>query len=395
MVGLVLILVFFIRSAHPGDGSSKNFEPFKAVILADSKSHVRLRIAPGTNSTIAYVLTKNFWVWVTDQKDSWYCVSSLKSGKDAQYKFWVEKNYINNVENILTRKPVLKDRAFLVFRGYSNLDIGRFSPNDSFEIFKQDYSTVTLNIGGIARRYLKSALAADIKNVKWDIANNIPVLAYTGNQSFFKYYHPPLRFLFSLPIFFLVIPVLCLVFAFVAFDKKKAMTLSVVFAVFLLFGSCQDDINKKYRSDFYKQVIELKIQNAFDANNYKKFFSAELPKGKFFYTTSNYFSILVSISFIIALGFFIYYSICFYLYAVVPHPAKKHFRAFKKGEITRQEAKDKIADTMYKPKAGEVPSVYQSRVLEKRIQVLGRRVRAEKEFIEELIDYMKKRSLLE
>ena len=328
LLGLTCV-IFLIHSDLCFSQKKNTFKSFKAVIIAGTNNRVKLRISTGTNSTVATVLTNNYWVWVIDQKGDWYCVSGLRYGKDAQYKFWVEKNYVNNVENLLTRKPVLKDRAFLVFGGYSSLDIGRFSPNDSFEILKQDYSTVTLNIGGKARRYLKSVLAADIKNVKWDIANNIPVLAYTDNQAFFKYYHPSLRFLFSLPIYFLVIPVLCLVFAFIAFDKKKAITLSIVATVFLLFGSCQDSINKKYRSDFYRQVIELKIQNAFDSNNYKKYFEAELPQGKFTYKITNFFTIFVFIVFHIAFIYFLYISAGYIYYSITSPKRKKKEEVLK------------------------------------------------------------------
>lgn len=78
-----------------------------------------------------------------------------------------------------------------------------------------------------------------------------------------------------------------------------------------------------------------------------------------------------------------------------PHQAEKHFESYKKGEITKKQAVEKIVDTMYKPGIDKIPPVYQSKIIEKRINALRKRIKTETSFIEDLIKYIKTRSKIE
>jgi uncharacterized membrane protein len=72
-----------------------------------------------------------------------------------------------------------------------------------------------------------------------------------------------------------------------------------------------------------------------------------------------------------------------------PHPAEKHFSAYKKDLINRDQAIERIANTMYDYRRDKLPSVRKSRSLERRVQALRRRVKAEEAFINDLINYMR------
>jgi hypothetical protein len=78
-----------------------------------------------------------------------------------------------------------------------------------------------------------------------------------------------------------------------------------------------------------------------------------------------------------------------------PHPAEKHFIAYKNGELTRPQAIEKIAGTMHHPWRDRLPSAYQSRILTKRLEALRKRVKAERDFMEELMRYIKAKSMIE
>jgi hypothetical protein len=83
-----------------------------------------------------------------------------------------------------------------------------------------------------------------------------------------------------------------------------------------------------------------------------------------------------------------------YLY-FKPHPASKHFDAYKKDLITREQAIEKIANTMYNYRRDRLPSVRKSKSMERRIRWLRKRIKAEEEFINDLISYMKTKARME
>lgn len=96
---------------------------------------------------------------------------------------------------------------------------------------------------------------------------------------------------------------------------------------------------------------------------------------------------------LLAIACFLLAGFCFrYL---KPHPAEKHFLALAENKISRQEAIEKIAGTMYDWKRKKIPSVATSKWVERRLKALRGRVKVEKEFMEELIKYLKTRSRLE
>jgi len=78
-----------------------------------------------------------------------------------------------------------------------------------------------------------------------------------------------------------------------------------------------------------------------------------------------------------------------------PHPAEKHFIAYRHGDLTRPQAIEKIAGTMYHPWRDRLPSAYQSRIMTRRMEALRKRVKAEADFMEELIRYIKAKSMIE
>ena len=114
----------------------------------------------------------------------------------------------------------------------------------------------------------------------------------------------------------------------------------------------------------------------------------------FFIYTSSFWAFLGN-------NIFAFFALLFLFLAVIvliyfkPHPAEKYFKSYKKGEITRRQAIEDIANTMYNSKTDHVPPAYKSKMLEKRISALRKRVKAETEFIEQLIGYMKTRSMIE
>jgi len=100
----------------------------------------------------------------------------------------------------------------------------------------------------------------------------------------------------------------------------------------------------------------------------------------------NVFKLLAIGCFGLGIYVFIYYK---------PHSATRYFKAYKKGIISRGEAIEQISNKMYSPKRDKIPPAYQSKILEKRIQSLKKRVNAETEFMEDLIKYIKTKSRLE
>jgi hypothetical protein len=80
-----------------------------------------------------------------------------------------------------------------------------------------------------------------------------------------------------------------------------------------------------------------------------------------------------------------------------PHPVEKHLEAYKQGKLTRAETVEKVLGTMSVNRypIGKVPSATISKIMEKRVRAANRRVKAERELIEELIRYMKAKARIE
>jgi hypothetical protein len=114
----------------------------------------------------------------------------------------------------------------------------------------------------------------------------------------------------------------------------------------------------------------------------------------FFYATSPFWHFCGDNIFLLFAFALLFLAGLSYIY-FKPHPAENHFKSYKKGEITRRQAIEDIATTMYNPKRNGIPPVYKSKSIERRIQALRKRVRAEADFIEELIRYLKAKSMLE
>lgn len=77
-----------------------------------------------------------------------------------------------------------------------------------------------------------------------------------------------------------------------------------------------------------------------------------------------------------------------YLILFKPHKAEEYFIQYKNDQLTRYQAIVKISDTMYRRGSG-VPSVISSKLTERRIRALRKRVRAEESFINDLKSYIR------
>lgn len=105
-----------------------------------------------------------------------------------------------------------------------------------------------------------------------------------------------------------------------------------------------------------------------------------------FFLWKNFFAIAGLILLGLAVYIFIFYK---------PHPAEKHIKSYKKGKISRGEAIEKISSTLYNPRKENIPSSISSKIIEKRVQALRRRVKAETGLLEDSIEYFKTKSRLE
>ena len=99
----------------------------------------------------------------------------------------------------------------------------------------------------------------------------------------------------------------------------------------------------------------------------------------------NFFFAMAVILWVFAIFVFIYFK---------PHPAEKHFIAYKNNQISRQTAIRKISSTMYNPRRDGLSSRRKSKIYERRIKALRKRVNAEKDFIDDLRHYMRAKSAL-
>lgn len=106
----------------------------------------------------------------------------------------------------------------------------------------------------------------------------------------------------------------------------------------------------------------------------------------FTFLANNIFAIAGLACFGLAVYVYIFYK---------PHPATRCIKSYKEGKITRGEAIEKIANTMYNPARDKIPSAYQSKILEKRINALRGRVKAETELMEDVIKYIKTKSRMD
>lgn len=76
------------------------------------------------------------------------------------------------------------------------------------------------------------------------------------------------------------------------------------------------------------------------------------------------------------------------------NPFEKIYKDYKKGRIRRQEAIVKISKAVYDYKKDPIPSAYKSEIMARRIKSLTKRIKAEKEFIDEITEYIKARARL-
>lgn len=73
------------------------------------------------------------------------------------------------------------------------------------------------------------------------------------------------------------------------------------------------------------------------------------------------------------------------------HPAQKHIEAYKSGKITRETAINRIVESVDFRQYRRVPSAYKSKIMEKRITALTKRIKAEKLFMDEVITQIKRK----
>jgi uncharacterized membrane protein len=111
----------------------------------------------------------------------------------------------------------------------------------------------------------------------------------------------------------------------------------------------------------------------------------------FFIATESFWSFLGSNIFMVV-GFICFGLAVFVFFYLKPHPAEKHFNSYKEGKISRAKAIELISDEMYDSQRDNIPLAYKSKILEKRIQALRKRIKSETEFMEDLIRYLRRKS---
>lgn len=113
-----------------------------------------------------------------------------------------------------------------------------------------------------------------------------------------------------------------------------------------------------------------------------------------FYLLLPFFVFIGNKIFLVLALFFFGAAAFVYLY-FKPHPAEKYIKKYQEGKISRGVAVEKIVGTLYSHNdylQDRIPSVYQSRIVERRLNALKKRVKVENEFMEEIIRYMKIKS---
>ena len=98
--------------------------------------------------------------------------------------------------------------------------------------------------------------------------------------------------------------------------------------------------------------------------------------------------VFIDNNFYIVMSVLCFMSFLFCLVYLKPHQAEKYFIQYKNDRITRDQAITKIANTVHKHGSG-LPSVISSKLTEKRISALRKRVRAEESFINDLKSYIR------
>ena len=109
------------------------------------------------------------------------------------------------------------------------------------------------------------------------------------------------------------------------------------------------------------------------------FLSLFIDSGFTNFIVENYYAISGGMCFLLAGCYLIYFK---------PHQAEKYFKQYKANRLSKEQAIEKIAETLYRPASG-LPSVSNSKLTEKRIKALHKRVHAEEAFIHDLKNYIR------
>lgn len=132
----------------------------------------------------------------------------------------------------------------------------------------------------------------------------------------------------------------------------------------------------------YWSCIGIGIAFSYMADKIDDLYYAVTPL--FYFLGQNIYALAGLFCFGLAVFIFVYYR---------PHPAEKYLNSYKKGRIQRNEAIALISETMYNPIRDKIPTPYQSKTMQKRLNALRKRIMTESGFINELDQYIKRKDL--
>jgi len=315
------------------------------------------------------------------------------------------QNEIGNVE--VPKTPNVLYKKFLVIKfnhigftsGGVNLGTKYYPDGTVFEILRETNDTITINQEGIDATYPKAPFSGaygtsgTIATVKWDSSNNRPTGLDLEGEGLTRYYHFILlliyKYFWAVAIF---LGLTCGV-GFLMEDGKRAKQWTALAAAFLVIGACQGNEYKNYLNKFdHINNTERSLHtNTFGVTN-SSGFNIETSTS---YNFGNVVYIPLFLAFHVGLAYVLFLTFVFLYYLFVPHPIEKVLLAVKSGKMERQEAFSEIDAALYDLERDGVPVKWKSDVWRKRIEALTKRVKAEDDFMKELIQYIKTKSRFE
>jgi hypothetical protein len=249
--------------------------------------------------------------------------------------------------------------------------------------------------------------AGSITGIKWDWSNNRPTGFDLEEQKIRRYYHAFILYINEnfWPLF--IIMILASISSYFVFGRKEPDTkivsfivFSFIFIFFILGGAYEGSIYEEYLDKFdriYPEEVNEKIKTkglgGFSILPAFGSFEIKLP---FKYKFVRLFYFPLFLCFHIAFLFYLYNLVIaltrFTHYLLVPHPIEKHIKAVKKRKMEPGQALERISSTMYDLEKEGIPADWRSKNWRKRIEALTQRVKAEDEFMNQVINLLKTRS---
>ncbi len=309
---------------------------------------------------------------------------------------------------IMPLAPKVEYKKFLVISvnhigfggGGVKLNGKHYANGTVFEILRETTDTITIDQEGEESTYHKKNFSGrygtpgTIATVKWDAANKKPTGLDLEGEVFTKYYHFILlliyKYFWAVAIF---LGFTCIV-GFLMEESRRAKQWIVLSLSFLIIGACQGNEYHDYLNKFDKinnASGELQISGSMGMNRTAGFFIETSTS----YDFGNVVYIPLFLSFHAGFAYVLFLTYIFLYHLFIPHPAEKILLAVQSGKIPRKEAFSKIDAALYDFTAEGIPVKWKSDMWRKRIEALTKRVKAEDDFMKELIQYIKTKSRLE